>query len=43
MQCYDYTLYISFFANKGRIGYLNILEHQHLYLVEIYIDSEHIM
>jgi hypothetical protein len=40
MQCYNYILYISHFANKGQIGCLDIIEHQHVYLVKIYIKSK---
>ena len=40
---YIYLLYNSFFITiKGRIGCLDIMEHQHLYLVQIYINSNKI-
>jgi hypothetical protein len=41
-QCYNCLLCISFFTNHGRIGCLDTIEHQHLYLAKRYINSKKI-
>ena len=39
MQCCVYLPFILYFANKCLIGCLDIIEHQHLYLVKEYVHS----
>lgn len=39
-QSYNYLPYVLFWANKGWVGCLNIIKHEHVYLIENYINSK---